>query len=173
MSLARKYDLIFFTATVLEWKQLLAADEYKDIIMDSLSFMVREKRIQLNAFVIMNHHVHFIWQALPPHTPNKVQLSFMKFTAQTMIFNLKDRNPELLKDHYVGAKDRKYQIWERNPLSVGIWTEAVLKQKLDYIHNNPVEAGFCSRPEEYQYSSAGIYLGLPSQWQWLVTPCFW
>ncbi len=32
-------------------------------------------------------------------------------------------------------------------------------QKLDYIHYNPVEAGFVERPEEYLYSSAREYCG--------------
>jgi hypothetical protein len=30
-------------------------------------------------------------------------------------------------------------------------------QKLDYIHYNPVEAGFVEKPEEYLYSSARDY----------------
>jgi putative transposase len=42
----------FFTATILEWKQLLKQDKYKNIIIDSLRFLVLEKRITLYAFVI-------------------------------------------------------------------------------------------------------------------------
>jgi putative transposase len=57
----------------------------------------------------------------------------------------------------VGARDRKYQIWERNPLSVPLWSESVLKQKLEYLHNNPVRAGLCTLPEQYKYSTASIY----------------
>jgi REP element-mobilizing transposase RayT len=55
----------FFTATIYEFKPALAEDIYKDIIIDSLQFLVREKRIQLNAFVIMSNHLHLIWQPLP------------------------------------------------------------------------------------------------------------
>jgi len=35
-----------------------------------------------------------------------------------------------------------------------LWSIAVIKQKLDYIHNNPVEAGFVTQPEHWKYSSA-------------------
>jgi hypothetical protein len=37
----------FFTATNLEWKKLLKPDKYKDIIIESLRFLVNEKRIIL------------------------------------------------------------------------------------------------------------------------------
>ena len=42
----------FFTATNLEWKKLLKPDKYKDIVIDSLRFLVKEKRIILYGFVI-------------------------------------------------------------------------------------------------------------------------
>jgi putative transposase len=51
----------FFTATILEWKHLLADDTHKDIIINNLKFLVKEKRIILNAFVIMSNHMHLIW----------------------------------------------------------------------------------------------------------------
>ncbi len=88
-----------------------------------------------------------------------------------VIRELRNNNPDLLNDYFVGAADRKHQIWERNPLSVAIWSEEVLRQKLDYIHKNPVKAGYCLYPEQYKYSTAAIYLGLPSDWDF-VTPCY-
>ena len=48
----------FFTATILEWKQLLRPDEYKQIIIDSLLFLKKEGSIIVNAFVIMPNHIH-------------------------------------------------------------------------------------------------------------------
>jgi hypothetical protein len=38
----------FYTATILEWKHLLLDDKHKDIIINSLKFLVKEKRIILN-----------------------------------------------------------------------------------------------------------------------------
>jgi hypothetical protein len=32
----------------------------------------------------------------------------------------------------------------------------VIQQKIEYIHNNPVEEGFVFRPEDYKYSSAPL-----------------
>jgi len=107
----------------------------------------------------MNNHMHIIWHVLHPNKREDVQRDMLKFTSQMMIKELRNNNPELLQDFYVGAKDRKYQIWERNPLTVPIWSEEVLKQKLNYIHCNPVRATLCVEPQDYKYSSASIYNG--------------
>lgn len=172
MAPARNYELTFLTATVLEWKHLLANDTYKDIIINSLRFFVINKKIQLNAFVIMNNHMHLIWHIFHPYTKEEVQGGFLRFTAKSIIKDLKQTNAELLNTHKVDLADRKYQIWERNPLSIDIWSESVLKQKLDYIHNNPVKAGYCSYPEEYKYSTATLYSSKPSGWEDFITPCY-
>jgi hypothetical protein len=55
----------------------------------------------------------------------------------------------------VEAKDRKYQVWERNSLSIALWSGKVFAQKLEYIHNNPVKAGLCACAEDYKYSARG------------------
>ena len=52
----------FFTATNLEWKKLLAEDKYKDIIIESMRFLVKNKRVIIYGFVIMDNHIHIIWQ---------------------------------------------------------------------------------------------------------------
>ena len=52
----------FFTATNLEWKRLLSYDKYKDIIIESMRFMVKDKRVIIYGFVIMDNHIHVIWQ---------------------------------------------------------------------------------------------------------------
>ena len=57
----------------------------------------------------------------------------------------------------VNLKDRKYQFWKRNPLSIDLFSHDVFMQKLEYIHWNPVKAGLCELPEEYEYSSASFY----------------
>ena len=81
----------------------------------------------------------------------------MTFTAQKIKEDLKLTNPLLLETFKVDAKDRTYQLWKRNALSVDLFTPKVLQQKIDYIHANPVKAGLCLYPEDYQYSSARFY----------------
>ncbi|MBN8785574.1 MAG: hypothetical protein J0I84_00635 [Terrimonas sp.] len=132
---------MFFTATNLEWKKLLTPDKYKDIVVNSLHFLVRENRIILNAFVIMSNHLHLIWQMKAQQKTDAVQRDFLKFTAQRIKADLLKNHPQVLAHFKVNAKDREYQFWERNPLSIELRTNTVYEQKLDYIHWNPVKAG--------------------------------
>jgi putative transposase len=147
----------YFTATIQGWKQLLSNESFKTIIIESLTAMVKEKRVELNAFVVMNTHLHLIWQALPGHSPQSIQASFMKFTAHQMKQKLTTEDQQLLEEFRVNKYDRTYQFWKRDSLSIELFTEKVFAQKLTYIHYNPVRAGYCTYPEEYKYSSARFY----------------
>ena len=147
----------YFTATIHNWLPILGIDKYKNIIIHSLQFLTEQKRIELNGFVLMQNHIHLIWQPLPGQTLTSIQLSFMKFTAQKIRLALMDDNSALLSLCLVNKKDRQYQIWKRKPLSVELHSEKVFLQKLEYIHDNPVNAGLCKFPEDYHYSSALFY----------------
>ena len=50
---------------------------------------------------------------------------------------IRNNSPEL-KEYLVNAKDRIYEMWERNALSIDLWSEKVLTQKLRYIPARPV-----------------------------------
>ncbi len=107
----------------------------------------------------MPNHIHLIWQIQDGFVKEKIQQRFLKFTGQQLKFELIKANPDKLKDYHVNSKDREYQIWERNSLSIDLWTPAVFEQKLDYIHNNPLQEKWklSAHPEDYKYSSAKFY----------------
>jgi putative transposase len=153
------YHAQFFTATILEWKYLLEPDRFKDIIINSLLFLKNERSIVVYGFVIMPNHIHLIWQVQDGFIKEKIQLRFLKFTGQQMKFELAKTDPEKLEAYRVNAKDREYQIWERNSLSVDLWTQAVFIQKLNYIHNNPLHDRWklAQYADDYKYSSAKFY----------------
>src|SRR5688572_8877791 len=115
--------ITFFTATILEWKPLLQNDIYKDIIISSLRFLVKDNRVDIYAFVIMPNHIHLLWKIKNGRKYEDVQRDFMKYTGQQLKSLLEKEKPKELKEYYVGAKDRKYQIWERNPLSSRLESE--------------------------------------------------
>lgn len=88
-----------------------------------------------------------------------VQLSFMRFTAQKIKFYLIDHNSPALEKVLVNSKDREYQIWQRNPLVVELYSRKVFEQKLDYIHRNPVQGkwNLSETDIDYKYSSIRFY----------------
>jgi len=111
----------FFTATNLEWKRLLSYDKYKDIVIESMRFLVKDKRVIIYGFVIMDNHIHVIWQLQAGKKRDDVQRDFLKYTAQRIKKDMIKDHAEELKEFLVTAKDRKYQFWEeiRCPLKFG------------------------------------------------------
>lgn len=49
------------------------------------------------------------------------------------------------------------QFWQQHNKPIELWSSKVIKQKIDYIHNNPVEAGFVTNSIDWKYSSARNY----------------
>ncbi len=158
----------FFTATILEWKHLLKPDKFKEIIINSLKFLVKENRVEVYAFVIMNNHIHLIWRMHNDVAKANVQQSFMKFTAQKILQELRNNHEKVLVHFRVNAKDRKYQIWERNALSIEIHSNEVMKQKMNYIHQNPVKAGIVKNATAYKYSTALHYSSQEIIWDFVT-----
>ena len=74
----------YSTATIYQWKHLLEDNNHKDIIINSLKYLVTEKRIVLDAFVIMSAPIHLIWQPMFGFTPSDIQASFMRYTARQL-----------------------------------------------------------------------------------------
>ncbi|MDB5112537.1 MAG: transposase [Mucilaginibacter sp.] len=147
----------FFTATCLNWQSLLQTEDHKQIILDSLSFLVKNKRIWLYGYVIMPNHIHILWCKQPEWLNKNVQQHFSKFTAQQFKFSLLNNSADI--DSYKSTQnDREYQFWERRPYKATMYNRKVLEEKLDYIHANPVKAGLCVIAEDYIYSSASYYL---------------
>ena len=84
----------------------------------------------------MPNHVHFLWQQLHKNGKETPQGSFPKYTAHEFLKTLKQNDTSKLYE--VNAKNKKHEIWQRDSLSIEIITRHFAKQKIDYIHFNPV-----------------------------------
>ena len=52
---------------------------------------------------------------------------------------------------------QKRQFWQQHNKPIELWTDKVIQQKIEYIHNNPVQSGFVTEPIDWKYSSARNY----------------
>ncbi len=102
-----------------------------------------------------------------------VQQRLMKFVAQQIKFDLADHHPQVLERFKSDRRDRQYQFFKEKPLSVALYTEEVVWQKMEYIHRNPVQPkwGLAENPEAYVYSSAAFYTRKDLRWSFLTH--FW
>ncbi|WP_113661707.1 REP-associated tyrosine transposase [Pedobacter nanyangensis] len=153
-------DIDFFTATCLNWQNLLEPDQHKQVILSSLEFLVNDNRIWLYGYVIMPNHIHLLWRKQDAWIDKNIAQIFLKFTAQQIKFNLMANHPGELTKYKSSQSDRKYHFWERRPYQATMNNRNIVAQKLDYIHYNPVKKKLSTSPLDYQYSSARFYEGL-------------
>jgi len=151
--------LYFSTATIIGWQMLLNPEKYKKIIIDSLSYLVHNNKIQVYGFVIMPNHIHIIWEFLDMNGKELPHTSFFKYTSHVIQKDLKKNHPVILERFRVNSESRNYQFWQRDSLSIELKSLVVIYQKLDYTHNNPCKGKWmlANSPIDYPFSSAGFY----------------
>jgi len=146
----------FLTCTIVQWLPLFARPAIVQIVLDSLDFLQREKRLRLYAYVIMENHLHLI--------ASSGQLSkeigdFKSFTARRIIEYLQSQGLDATLRRLASAKrrhkrDRQYQVWQEGSHPQIIRGDDMMRQKIEYIHNNPVKRGYVDHPTDWKYSSA-------------------
>ena len=149
--------IYFWTATINKWYHLLENDVQKRTVLNSLKTLSDKRLITVYAFVIMPNHIHLIWQQNKKNGKESPKGSFMKFTAHQFKEYLKlNGGLEIFK---VDAHNKAYEFWQRDSLGVEIWSRNVAKQKLEYIHANPVSGKWKLAKDDisYYFSSARFY----------------
>ncbi len=130
--------IVFWTATIKNWNNLLYNDNYKEIIITALTFLSNKEKIDVYGFIIMPSHIHLIWRINEMNGKETSQGSFLKYTAhQFKKLLLKENNDKSLA-FKVNAKNKKYEFWQRDPFTININSREIAFQKLEYIHNNPL-----------------------------------
>ena len=158
-------DLYFTTASIFNKEPIFKTDQNITCIYECLDFLAKEERAIIYSFCIMSNHIHLVWEILDPWSLEKCQHSLLSYSSKGILSNLKSPYKEKF---LVNKADRKYQVWKRNPLSVEISRNSVLQQKMNYIHNNPINAKLVKRPEDYLHSSFASYLSGEPQFNFLT-----
>lgn len=125
--------------------------------------------MEIFAWCIMTNHIHLIFRSINGIRPELLLGDFKRFTSKKIVEaimnNPDEKRRAWLLDQFKKAADsssnvKNFQFWQHDNHPIELWSNKVIQEKLNYIHNNPVEAGFVVRPEEYIYSSARDYSGI-------------
>ena len=149
--------IYFWTGTIHKWYCLLEDNVEKETIIGSLKTLAGRGLITVYAFVIMPNHIHLIWRLNNRNGKESSKGSFMKFTAHEFKEHLKVKGG--LEKYKVDTSNKLYEFWQRDSLGIEIWSLKVAKQKLDYIHGNPVSGKWLLAKDDisYYYLSARFY----------------
>jgi putative transposase len=155
----------FITFTIVHWIELFSNEDFARIIIDSIRFCQQNKGLELYAYCIMPSHVHLIGRS-KDRKINEVIRDIKKFTSVQIIKLIKESNvfvkylPVFYCESARRKRNEKYKVWQDGYHPIEMFSKRIFVQKLNYIHNNPVEAGIVNKPVEYKFSSAQNYAGL-------------
>jgi REP element-mobilizing transposase RayT len=116
----------------------LSKPEIADLVAGALKHF-NGQRYELRAWVVMPNHVHAVVWPMPGHTLSEILQSWKSFTSKTA-------------NKLLG---RTGEFWQKESFDHWIRDEAEHARLTTYVESNPVKAGFCKRPEEWKWSSAG------------------
>ncbi|MFZ2446481.1 MAG: hypothetical protein WAW37_08990 [Syntrophobacteraceae bacterium] len=151
----------FMTFTVLHWIPVFTRPETVNILLDSFKYLINEG-LKIFAYVILENHIHLIAQS---ERIDRDVARLKSYTSKQLIAFLNANQVKTILDQLAFYKkahksDRTYQFWQEGVHPELIHTVEMMRQKVEYIHQNPVTRGYVDRPEHWRFSSARNYLGI-------------
>lgn len=132
--------VFFVTTSTRGHRHYFDSDDRLSSLFNVVANCVEAHKARLYGYVLLSNHFHLL-VGLAGGGP---ELS--KF--------MRDIKSLVWRRHFPGEAS----IWTPRFDDVAIYTEEQFAIKLNYIHNNPVKAKLATRAEDYQFSSAGVWL---------------
>ncbi len=114
----------------------------------------------------MSSHVHLVFRSISGQKPELLIGDLKRFTGKAMVQAIKENPKESRKEFLLNFFPKKgskssnvnpYQFRRHDNKPIELWSNSVIHQKINDVHQNPVEAGLVFRAEDYRYSSAIDY----------------
>ena len=166
---ANTYYPYFLTLTVVGWIDIFTRQRYCDIVIKNLDYCIQQKGLLLYAYVIMLSHIHLVARH-PESRLSSVLRDFKRYTAKVLLKSVAQEKGESRKEwlmhmfRYFARHQRQnthLMFWQKTNHPIELNYPAIIDQKIEYIHNNPVEAGYTLDPHSWVYSSASQIALLP------------
>lgn len=160
--------IYFVSFAVVDWLDVFTRTEYKEIVLESLEYCQKNKGMEIFAWCIMTNHMHLVFRSVEDRTPEQLLGDFKRFTSKkivkSILENPKESRKEFLLQKFKEAAEKSsnvlnHQFWRHDNRPIELWSNKVIDEKIDYIHQNPVVEGLVFRPEDYKFSSAIDYSG--------------
>ena len=158
----------FLTMTVVDWIDVFTRKNHKLKVVESLRYCQEKKGLKIYAWCLMPSHLHLIASADEPNNLSDIIRDFKKFTARRIVNQIKEE-PEsrrewlldkLAYNGRIAPDNETYKLWQSGNHPVELYSPEFTKQKLNYIHNNPVEELYVVNSWDYYFSSARNYADL-------------
>lgn len=161
-------EAYFITITTVGWIDIFTRLNQKYNIINALRYCQDNKNLEIYAYCLMSSHLHLLCKSENGIVLSDVVRDFKKFTSKKIIqtiVNEPESRREWMLDCFSKAcqhlkKKQQYKVWQDGYHAEIVQTNWFIKQKVNYIHNNPVKERIVTSPEDYYFSSARNYAGL-------------
>jgi len=173
--MSRKYKfhdndkLYFISFAVVNWIDFFIREEYNQELIKSWQYNIENKGLQIYGWCIMTSHIHMIIGSDGKMNLDKIVGEMKSYTSTRFKKLIKENPQESRKEWLVWMFERagkkngnnnEWQFWQQHNKPLEITGQEMFDRTLDYIHQNPVVAGFVTRPEYWKYSSAQDFSGM-------------
>ena len=171
--MSRKYkfgdssQLYFISFAVVYWIDVFVRKIYNDIMLESWKFCQLDKGLEIYGWVIMPSHMHMIVSSTKNDLEDIIR-DMKSHTSTSLKKQIKTNGEESRRDWMLWMMERagkkngnngEWQFWQQHNNPVKILNSYMFDQKLTYIHDNPVKAGFVENAEDWLHSSARDFYG--------------
>lgn len=157
--------LYFISFATIYWIDIFIREQYLTILAQSIDYCRKQKGMEVYAYCFMPSHVHLVFRSANDN-PSGLIRDFKSYTSKKIIKVIEENPQESRKEWLLwmfekagkqNATVTRRQFWQQHNKPIELWTDKVIQQKIDYIHNNPVVAGFVTNAIDWKYSSARNY----------------
>jgi len=145
-------DLHFITFCCYQRRALLGTVEARDLAIEILGEVRARYGFALVGYVIMPEHVHLLIGEAPAVSPAKVVQVFKQRVSRRMREKQGEEEPQSPWRFNMEAAELR-RFWQRRYYDFNVYTLAKLKEKLDYMHANPVKEKLVAHPRDWPWSS--------------------
>jgi REP element-mobilizing transposase RayT len=163
-TISRDNPCLSITSVAHDRLPVFRTDALKNLVCAALNEARHSGGFAIFAYVVMPDHLHFVTDgALKPSDT----LRFLNgISSRRVIGYLKehDYTTSLAKLRDAGkARGHVYSLWDGHSNALPLFSESFFLQRVNYLHQNPVRAGWVERAEDYRWSSARCWKRWPRQ----------
>ena len=150
-------QLHFITFCCYQRRALLGRATARTLTMKILGEVRDRYGFALIGYVLMPEHVHLLMSEAPGTSPAKVVQVFKQRVARRLRGKSRAAKGQLALRFVEDGELRRF--WQRRYYDFNVYSEKKLREKLDYMHANPVKEKLVSHPREWPWSSWAHYHG--------------
>lgn len=141
----------FFTSTCLDFAHLFVRPEVCSILLQDIRSISKQMDVKLYGYVVMPHHVHILAR-MPENVTGSDWIRRWKSVSSLHLLPVLRAAESVQLTQQVGLN--RNQLWMRSYRSIVVLGDAMVHQKMNYIHQNPVRAGLVKSAVDFGFSSA-------------------